>query len=137
MNLNTVGILQCFIIATLSELGGIKKKPGCDALPNVGIIFILINAEVLISGVDFDSFAKTFELFLDIPGPPHRSYLNEVFKAPLNGIVGVLPLVKDIEQGKVVAPEPKKILLGTVSMQRFILWTIEYRIVHRKHGADH
>ena len=64
---------------------------------------------------DFDSLAKAFKLFTDVPGLVERPNLQVVFVAPLGRVVRLNPLVVTPEQAAVITAPPRAKLRRALS----------------------
>lgn len=83
----------------------------------------------------FHPIKQALQLILYITGSFHRTMLDIVFIAPLRRELCVLPLTVNIQQSQMVATRNKKVLPRCVSMNYFVLWSIEDGVVDGQHGS--
>ena len=78
--------------------------------------------------VDLDALAELNQLFFYVLCSSHGSDLDEVLHAPLGGVVGLLPLLVDIEQSDVIATRLHEVLVSVVSVYDLLFRPVKYRI---------
>lgn len=93
MDLNTKVVLYCFVDLLSMKPSAIRKIPRCNALTNVCVLIIGVNAEIFILDCYLNSSHQGCQLLFDVSRSSHRSDLNEIVRAPLTAVFVLGPCV--------------------------------------------
>lgn len=118
------------------QLGAVHEVPLHDALPDVRVHVIFVDAQLLVRYVHLYPLQQGHQLLLHVPGPPHRPYLHVVLSAPLGALPCLHPTVVNVKEGQMVAAWLVERFLGSVRMHVLVLRPEEDCVAHRQHGAD-
>ena len=85
---------------------------------------------------DFHTLAQPGKLITNIARPTQTLILQELLVAELLGVVGVRPLLPNIEQCEVITTRADEVLSGLISVQFLVLGPVEKRGRLGEHSND-
>lgn len=95
-------------------LCAVHEESTDDAFTDVGVVVVLVNAQLFVVYVYLYTLKQAGELLLYVTSTTQGTDLDEVLGAPLRAILELFPGVEDIEESKMIASWSKECLLCIV-----------------------